>query len=227
MVGLTFVTAIVSQLMMQLGGGKRKEIMDLSDQLIFFNHPVIFENGLPPYISSAGVFAPESIVFGIGLSIVGAMMMWLSKQVWHQTHTRLQGENTAIIHSKTNHAGLIAGLIGGFGLMILAWTPMHTKLFLHLILATLVFSCSILWTVLVTISRTILDAEKEWRGHKITRLRWTSAGIAFFSMQLSALTFVIFSPTVSAFFEWVLFISLNFGLLTFYTVFESDNFEEE
>lgn len=227
MVGLTFFTAIVSQLMMQLGGGAREKIMDLSDQLIFFEQAVVFENGLPPYISSAGVFAPESIVFGIGLTIAGAMMMWLSKQVWNETCTQLQEENATLIHIRTNHAGLIAGMIGGFVLMILAWTPMHTKLVQHLIMATLVFSCSILWTILVTISRTIIDADKTWREYKISRLRWTCLCIAFFSMQLSVITFVLISPTVSALFEWLLFISLNCGLLTFYTAFESHNFEEE
>ena len=173
------------------------------------------------------MFAPESIVFGIGLTIAGAMMMWLSKQVWNETRTQLQDENATLIHLRTNHAGLIAGMIGGFVLMILAWTPMHTKLVQHLIMATLVFSCSILWTILVTISRTIIDADKTWREYKISRLRWTFLCIAFFSMQLSVITFVLISPTFSALFEWLLFISLNCGLLTFYTVFESHNFEEE
>ena len=227
MVELTFFTAIISQLMMQLGGGARDKLMDLSDQLIFFGQAVVFENGLPPYISSAGVFSPESIVFGIGLSIVGAMMMWLSKQVWNETSEQLQSENTSPIHLRTNNAGLIAGMIGGFALIILAWTPMHTKLVQHLILATLVFSSSILWTILVTISRTILDAEEEWRGYKITRLRWSCLGTSFISIQLSVITFVLISPTVSALFEWSLFISLNCGLLTFYTVFENQDFEEE
>lgn len=227
MVELTFATAIISQLMMQLGGGARDKLMDLSDQLIFFGQVVVFENGLPPYISSAGVFAPESIVFGIGLSIAGASMVWLSKQIWSETHTQLQGENTTLLHQRTNNAGLIAGIIGGLVLIILAWTPMHTNLIKHLIMATLVFSSSILWTMCVTISRTILDAEKEWRGYKITHLRWTFLSIAFISIQLSSITFVLISPTVSALFEWLLFISLNCGLLTFYTVFENSDFEEE
>lgn len=227
MIELNFITAIISQLMMQLGGGARDKMMDLSDQLIFFGQAVVFENGLPPYISSAGVFAPESIVFGIGLSIVGASMMWLSKQIWSETCTQLHGEYTTLLHNRTNNAGLIAGMIGGLVLIFLAWTPMHTNLVKHLIMATLVFSSSILWTMFVTISRTILDAEKEWRGYKITHLRWTFLSIAFFSIQLSSITFVLISPTVSALFEWLLFMSLNCGLLTFYTVFENQVFEEE
>ncbi len=227
MVGLTFFTAILSQIMLQLGGGARDKLIDLSDQLNFFGQEVIFENGLPPYISSAGVYAPESVVFGIGFTIVGAMILWLSNRVWRETSNQLSEENSTIIHLRTNHAGFIAGDICGFVLIMLAWTPMHTKLVQHLIMATIVFSCSILWAVLVTISRTILDADKKWREYKITRLRWTLLCIAFLSMQLSVITFVLISPTISALFEWLLFVSLNCGLLTFYTVFEGRGFEEE
>lgn len=227
MVGITSLTAIISQIMMQLGGGARDELMDLSDQLIVFGKAVIFENGLPPYISSAGVFAPESIVFGIGLSIVGVLIIWLSKEIWKETCKQFQEKHTTTLHLRTNNIGLIAGMIGGIVLIFLAWTPMNTQLVAHLVMATIVFLGSILWAVLVTISRTILDADKQWRGYNISQLRWILMSVAFFSLQLSLISFNLISTSVSAAFEWLLFISLNCGLLTFYTVFETPNFEEE
>jgi hypothetical protein len=227
MIEITFLTAIISQIMMQLGGGARDELMDLSDQLIVFGQAVIFENGLPPYISSAGVFAPESIVFGIGFSIVGVSIIWLSKEIWKETCKQFQGKHTTSLHLRTNNMGLIAGMIGGIVLLFLAWTPMNTQLVAHLVMATIVFLGSILWTILVTVSRTILDADKQWRGYNIIRLRWTLMSVAFISLQLSIISFILISTTVSAAFEWLLFISLNCGLLTFYTVFENPNLEEE
>jgi hypothetical protein len=118
-------------------------------------------------------------------------------------------------------------MIGGIVLVFLAWTPMNTQLVTHLVMATIVFLGSILWTILVTVSRTILDADKQWRGYNIIRLRWTLMSVAFFSLQLSMISFVLISTTVSAAFEWLLLISLNCGLLTFYTVFEKPNIEEE
>jgi hypothetical protein len=227
MIEITFLTAIISQLIMQLGGGPRDELMDLSDQLIVFGQAVIFENGLPPYISSAGVFAPESIVFGIGFTIVGVLIIWLSKEIWEETCKQFQENHTTSLHLRTNNIGLIAGMIGGIILVFLAWTPMNTQLVAHLVMATIVFLGSILWTILVTVSRTILDADKQWCGYNIIRLRWTLMSVAFISLQLSIISFVLISTTVSAAFEWLLFISLNCGLLTFYTVFENPNFEEE
>ena len=227
MIEITFLTAIISQLIMQLGGGPRDELMDLSDQLIVFGQAVIFENGLPPYISSAGVFAPESIVFGIGFTIVGVLIIWLSKEIWEETCKQFQENHTTSLHLRTNNIGLIAGMIGGIILVFLAWTPMNTQLVSHLVMATIVFLGSILWTILITVSRTILDADKQWCGYNIIRLRWTLMSVAFISLQLSIISFVLISTTVSAAFEWLLFISLNCGLLTFYTVFENPNFEEE
>jgi hypothetical protein len=227
MVEITFLTAIISQIMMQLGGGARDELMDLSDQLIVFGKAVIFENGLPPYISSAGVFAPESIVFGIGFSLVGMSIIWLSKEIWKETCNQFQEKYTTNLHLRTNNIGLIAGMIGGIVLVFLAWTPMNTQLIAHLVMATIVFLGSILWTILVTVSRTIIDADKQWRGYNIIRLRWTLISVAFISLQLSIISFVLISTTVSAAFEWLLLISLNCGLLTFYTVFENPNIEEE
>ena len=70
---------IVSQIMMQLAGGERDEPLDLSGQVpreMQENGGLVFEDGYPPFVSSAGALMPEKIVFNLGLFSGGLMMIF-------------------------------------------------------------------------------------------------------------------------------------------------------
>ena len=79
---------IVSQLMMQLGGGERDQPLDLTDQVPedVDIDGLVFENGFPPFISSAGAFMPEKAVFDFGLFCGGVVMIFLSFSIFTGSH---------------------------------------------------------------------------------------------------------------------------------------------
>ena len=73
-------SCLISQVMMQLAGGERDEPMDLRDQVPddFNDEGLVFEDGFPPFISSAGGLMPEKAVFDFGLFTGGLVMIFLS-----------------------------------------------------------------------------------------------------------------------------------------------------
>lgn len=224
---ISILTAVTTQLVVQLRGGPRNERMDLSDQFTFQGKGLVFENGLPPFISSGGVFSPESIIFGIGLTIAGFLLSWLAFEMAKETSKQLQKTTVSRVHTWSNNVGLLAGFSSGTALILMSWTPMNTKLITHLILALIVFCGALLWSVSVTIARTGLDEKITWRGKKITHWRWGIIAVTFFSMQLTFLMAVIGRLNVSAFFEWILFIGLNCCLATFCVAFAENESDEE
>jgi len=57
--------SVGSQLLMQLGGSPRHEPLDFSEQLPEALKGVAqFPDGLPPFISSGGLYYPDKVVFG-------------------------------------------------------------------------------------------------------------------------------------------------------------------
>ena len=71
-------TTVLTQILLQTGGGIRDEPIDLSDQVPdMFDSLVIFPEGLPGWISSGGVFPPENLIFNIGLKIGGILYLSL------------------------------------------------------------------------------------------------------------------------------------------------------
>jgi hypothetical protein len=220
------LTAVISQIMMQLGGGPRDELMDHSDQFHFQGNGAIFD-GLPPFISSAGVFPPESIVFGIGFSITGFLLIWLSYQLKLETSKQFKNSTISNVHTLSNDFGLLAGITAGTSLIVLSWTPMNTKLVAHIILAILVFCSAIIWALLVTTARSKLDEKIIWRGKKITHWRWILIAVTFFSVQLTILFAFTGNFYISALFEWILLSGLIFSLATYYPIFSNSEDEEE
>ncbi len=222
---IAILTTIISQIMMQLGGGPRDELMDLSGQFQYQGEGIVFD-GLPPFISSAGVFAPESIVFGIGLTLTGFLIIWLSYQLKLETSQQFKNSTVSKVHTLSNDFGLLVGITAGTSLILLSWTPMNTKLVAHIILAMLVFCSSILWALLLTTARNRLDEKIIWRGKKITHWRWIILAITFFSLQLTFLFASMGRFYISALFEWILLTGIISNLATFYPVF-SDYLDEE
>ena len=77
-VALGFFCFVASQIMLQFGGGEREETLDLRDNVpeeMRVNPCLVFEEGYPPFVSSAGALMPEKFVFSVGLFAGGLMMI--------------------------------------------------------------------------------------------------------------------------------------------------------
>lgn len=227
-IGTVIVTALLSQLLLQIGGSPRDEPLDFTEQLEQLDHPLIFENGLPPFISSAGVYAPESIVFGIGFTLSGILFVLLSYEMAICNSLKLSQNESTNLHIWSNNLGMLVGMFTGASLIIISWTPMHTQLIAHVALALQIFYGGMLWASLVTISRSRIDSKKQFKNIPMNLLRWTLIAITFFSLQLSGLAIANDSLNLAAALEWVLFFSQVGVLASFQTIFDSNHsFEEE
>jgi hypothetical protein len=201
--------ALISQIMLQMAGGPRVEPMDLSDELpVDSDHPVVFEDGLPPFISSGGVFQPEKTVFDIGLGLGGLLMMALSFEVYHRTKPVGRKRNAA------NVGALISGVIVGFSMFSLPAHPLNTDLMLHIFWAVNVFWGTQVWLFCLTYARAELDADVRWKGYSINRIRWSLFATAIISFQAMTALIATGHLSESAFFEWVLAFAAEGALLT-------------
>jgi hypothetical protein len=201
--------ALISQIMLQMAGGPRDEPMDLSDELpVDSDHPVVFEDGLPPFISSGGVFQPEKTVFDIGLGLGGLLMMALSFEVYHRTKPVGRKRNAA------NVGALISGVIVGFSMFSLPAHPLNTDLMLHIFWAVNVFWGTQVWLFCLTYARAELDADVRWKGYSINRIRWSLFATAIISFQAMTALIATGHLSESAFFEWVLAFAAEGALLT-------------
>ncbi|MCH2349637.1 MAG: hypothetical protein MK233_06910, partial [Candidatus Poseidoniales archaeon] len=126
-VAITLATCIISQVMLQLGGGPRDEQLDLSDQLEDLDRTLVFD-GLPPFISSAGVYYPERAVFEVGLSIAGLLFILLGLVLALRTEGDLKAGDGTNIRRLFNLAGLLLAGLSGASLVIMTRHPMHTDL---------------------------------------------------------------------------------------------------
>ena len=74
-------TSLITQIMLQTGENVREYSVDLSDQVPgsdnYFNSLAVYPNGLPPYISSGGVYSPEITIFNIGFKIAGILFIFI------------------------------------------------------------------------------------------------------------------------------------------------------
>ena len=206
---LVVAAALISQIMLQMAGGPRGEPMDLSDQLpVDSDHPMMFEDGLPPFISSGGVFQPEKTVFDIGLGLGGLLMMALSFEVYHRTKPVGRKRNAA------NVGALISGVIVGFSMFSLPAHPLNTDLMLHIFWAVNVFWGTQVWLFCLTYARAELDADVRWKGYSINRIRWSLFATAIISFQAMTALIATGHLSASAFFEWTLVFAAEGALLT-------------
>ena len=209
--------ALISQIMLQMAGGPRDEPMDLSDQLpVDSDHPMMFEDGLPPFISSGGVFQPEKAVFDIGLGLGGLLMMALSFEVYHRTEPVGRKRKVA------NVGALISGLIVGFSMFSLPAHPLNTDLMLHIFWAVNIFWGAQVWIGCLTYARGEIDAGLEWRGRSINRIRWALFGVTILSFQLMTALIATDHLVGSALFEWTLTFSAEAMILTLIPAITAD-----
>lgn len=201
---------LISQIMFQMAGGPRDEPMDISDQLPadWLGSPMVFEDGLPPFISSGGVFQPEKAVFDIGLGLGGLLMMALSFEVYQRTEPVGRKRKVA------NVGALISGVIVGFSMFSLPAHPLNTHLMQHIFWAVNIFWGTQVWLFCLTYARAELDANVRWKGYSINRIRWSLFATAIFSFQAMTALISTGHLSESAFFEWTLAFSAEGALLT-------------
>ena len=223
-IGVVIATAVLSQLLLQIGGDSRHEALNFTEQL---GYPLTFEDGLPPFISSAGVFAPESIVFGIGFTLSGILFILLAYEMAVCNSLKLSRHESTSLHIWSNNLGMLVGMFTGASLILISWTPMHTQLIAHVALALQIFYGGMLWASLATISRSRIDSKKQFKNIPMNVLRWTLIAITFSSLQLSGVAIANDSLNLAAALEWVLFFSQVGVLASFQTVFESNHSSEE
>jgi hypothetical protein len=219
--GVIFVVGacLISQIMFQMAGGPRDEPMDISDQLPadWLGSPMVFEDGLPPFISSGGVFQPEKAVFDIGLGLGGLLMMALSFEVYQRTEPVGRKRKVA------NVGALISGVIVGFSMFSLPAHPLNTHLMLHIFWAVNIFWGAQVWIGCLTYARGEIDAGLEWRGQSINRIRWALFGVTILSFQLMTALIATDHLVGSALFEWTLTFSAEAMILTLIPAITADD----
>ena len=201
---------IVSQIMMQLGGGVRDEPMDLRDQVPddFEGDGLYFENGFPPFISSAGAFMPEKIVFNFGLFMGGLMMIFISFEIFHRT--KPEGSK----RKKANVVALITGIVIGFSMMQIVGHPFNTSIMMHIYWAMNIFWGAQIWIATLAYARGEIDANVLWRDWSINRIRWAIFAVALISFQAMMALVATGHLVESAILEWTLTFSAEAMMLT-------------
>ena len=82
--------SVGSQLLMQVGGSPRHEPLDFSEQLPEALKGVAqFPDGLPPFISSGGLYYPDKAVFDLGLGLGGLVFWFLGLEIFLRTRAEL------------------------------------------------------------------------------------------------------------------------------------------
>ena len=203
-------SCLISQVMMQLGGGARDERVDLTDQAPdgLEDDGFIFEDGFPPFISSAGAFMPERMVFNIGLFTGGVLMILLSFETFHRT--KPEGTKRKV----ANITALITGIVIGFSMVQIVGHPFNTSLIMHIFWAMNIFWGAQLWIATLTYARGELDADILWQDWSINRIRWCLFAVAIISFQAMTAFVATGHLVESAIFEWTLTFSAEAMILT-------------
>lgn len=211
---------LISQAMMQLGGGPRDEPMDLSSQLPEGapNDGMVFPDGMPPFISSGGVFYPEKAVFDIGLGITGLLFMLLAVEIFLRTKDANQNAHWA--RKIAMWAQPVVGLGTGFSLVMLTRHPFDVSLVKHILYATAIFWGGQVWIFLFAISRNHLDVGIMWRGRSVGFWRWVAFGASVLSFQLMTAFIAADMLVKSAIFEWTLTFAFEAAVLTLIPILE-------
>ena len=207
---LVLGSCLVSQVMMQLGGGERDEPLDLRYQVSddFDNDGLVFEDGFPPFISSAGAFMPERAVFNFGLFLGGLVMIFLSFEIFHRTQPK--GRKREI----SNVVALVSGIIIGFSMMQIVAHPFNTSIIMHVFWAMNIFWCAQIWIATLAYARGNLDSEVSWRGYPIHQIRWALFAIAVISFQAMTVLVATGHLVESAILEWTLTFSAEAMMLS-------------
>jgi hypothetical protein len=208
---LVLGASVVSQLLMQLGGGDRDKPLDFSKQLDGydddFKKMAIFPKGLPPFISSGGLHYPEKAVFDLGLGLGGLVFWFLGLEIFLRTRAELARQQASRARHLFNGGQLLATLLVGGSLVMTTRYPFDISFLKHLFFATGIFYGSLAWGLLLILARSGLDRQLACCGWKLNRLRWVLLGVAVASFLLTAFLVRRGENNGAALFEWLLAIS--------------------
>ncbi|MDG1524488.1 MAG: hypothetical protein P8Q90_00240 [Candidatus Thalassarchaeaceae archaeon] len=203
-------SCLISQVMMQLGGGERDQPVDLSDQVPddFGDDGLIFEDGFPPFISSAGAFMPERAVFNFGLFTGGLVMIFISFEIFHRT--KPEGRKRKV----SNVVALVSGIFIGFSMMQIVAHPFNTSIIMHIFWAMNIFWCAQIWIGTLAYARGDLDSDVSWKRYPIHQIRWALFATAVISFQAMTVLVATGHLVESAIFEWTLTFSAEAMMLS-------------
>ena len=179
---LVIGTSVITQVILQMGENIRGTPIDLSSQLPkwsddFFNSLVLYPNGLPPFISSGGVYSPENIIFNIGFRIAGVLFVLIGIEIFLRTASSLDLENKK--RRRDNLIALISSILAGSSLFMITFFPFDTKLLLHVLMASIIFISIGLWVFMLLNSRKDIDNDIIFRKQSLNSVR---RKIAFFGL---------------------------------------------
>ncbi len=208
---------IISQIMMQLAGGERDEPLTFDGNIPeeMDADEIEFEDGLPPFISSAGGFYPERAVFDAGIGIGGLLMMAFSFEIFHRTKPSTEFRKLA------NVCGLVTGVLVGFSMFNIIAYPFNTEFDMHIFWAMVIFGGAQIWALSLTLARTGIDSGVTWKDVGITKIRWMVFASIVASFYLMLILAYNGHYIIGAIFEWLLMLSSQAFLLTFVPVLGS------
>ena len=214
-VAILVITCIITQMFVQLAGGPRNETIDLSDQIdADLQHPPSFD-GLPPFISSGGVFEPEKTIFSIGLTISGVLFMIVGVDFGTRTHRLLKICNSRNLRKLCNVASAASAITAGFSLVMVAKYPFDEELLLHIFYAMTIFYCAFFWVLFSHLARRgIEDDSLTWREYNVASIRKYSLILVFISLVMTINAPAMGYIVIGAFFEWMLLFTTMVGLLS-------------
>ena len=214
LVTCTIITSIITQFLMQTGGGPRENQFDLSDAFEPFIDEFIF-TGLPPFISSGGVFAPEIYVFQIGFTVSGILILWLV--------IRLHGKNGVLSFdgSKSRVFSAISGTIVGLSLTSIVHFSWIEDPLIHSYFAGAIFSGALVWLGSVHIATQMFEDNAPIFGIEESKLRTYSLGVAILCWLIMPIPLYLMKLQFAALIEWAMMLSLQFGLLSLESILET------
>ena len=214
-VTILVITCIITQMSVQFAGGPRDETIDLSDQIdADLQNPPSFD-GLPPFISSGGVFEPEKTIFTIGLTISGILFMIVGIDFGIRTHRLLNICSFGNLRKLCNFASSASALIAGISLAMVAKYPFDEELLLHIFYALTIFYCAFFWVLFSHLARRgIEDDSLTWREYNVASIRKYSLVLVFISLVMTVNAPAIGYIAIGAFFEWMLLFTTMIALLS-------------
>ena len=222
-------TSIITQVLLQTGENIRGTPVDLSDQVIEVNLPtddyfkslLFYPNGLPPYISSGGVYSPEISIFNIGFKIAGILFLLIGIEIFLRTASSLNEENKN--EKKYNKISLFCSIISGTSLFLITFFPFDKQLIMHMIFAILVFISIAIWVYAFMSSRKNIDSKIEFRGQNLNLIRIKIAYFGIFSFLFMVIFAGLNMQFIGAIGEWSLMISGQLQILTFIPNINNNN----
>ncbi len=212
---LIISTSFITQLFVQFGGGPRNDDIDLTDQSPINNGETHVLEGLPPFISSGGVYEPEKTIFTIGLTLSGLLFIVLGIDFGTRTHRLLIAASAKPWRRLSNVASTLAALGAGFSLVMIPQYPFDISLVMHLFYAIIIFYCAFFWVFFSHLARSgCEDDTLTWKGYRISTLRKYLLVGLFVSLMLTLYAPAAGNLLLGAFFEWMLLFTAMGGLLS-------------